>query len=85
MAEKKIRIRVMPGSIERTLGIEETLTLQQLAEKINREWKDVLVLDLVDRQGYLNVEFIVNGSYTRPDYRINDGDVITIIPFIAGG
>jgi sulfur carrier protein ThiS len=28
---------------------------------------------------------IVNGVYVQPDYRLQDGDRVTIIPFMSGG
>jgi sulfur carrier protein ThiS len=28
---------------------------------------------------------IVNGSYVRPDYRLQPGDQVRIIPFMSGG
>ncbi|OFW58670.1 MAG: hypothetical protein A2133_08110 [Actinobacteria bacterium RBG_16_64_13] len=28
---------------------------------------------------------IVNGVYVKPDYRLRDGDRVTVIPFMSGG
>ena len=28
---------------------------------------------------------IVNGVYVRPDYRLQDGDKVVVIPFMSGG
>ena len=28
---------------------------------------------------------IVNGTYVKPDYRLQDGDRVTVFPFMSGG
>lgn len=87
---KQVKVKLMPpyvkaGTGEYTLTIAEALTLRQLAEQISREWKDKLTFDLVDQQGYLTAEFIVNGRYSPSDHLVDDGDAVTIIPYIGGG
>jgi len=76
---------VKGGSKEKMLNIKDALTLRQLAEHISREWKDQLNFELVDQQGYLTAEFIVNGRYFSSAHLVDDGDEVTIIPYIGGG
>ncbi len=59
--------------------------LQKLAEYLTRERPDLLAFELVDRQGTLTAEFMVNGKHAPVAYAPSDGDVITIIPYICGG
>ena len=87
---KQATIKLMPpyvkaGTGEFIFDITEELTLRQLAERISREWKDRLIFDLIDRQGNLTAEFILNGKYPSPEHPVDDGDYITIIPYIGGG
>ena len=28
---------------------------------------------------------LVNGAYVKPDYRLQDGDRVVVIPFMSGG
>jgi molybdopterin converting factor small subunit len=59
--------------------------LRKLAEYITRERPDFLAFELVDRQGTLSAEFMVNGKHASVEYNPSDGDVITVIPYICGG
>ncbi len=91
MAEhKQVKIKLMPpyvkaGTGEYILAITEALTLRRLAEQISREWKDRLAFELLDQQGYLTAEFIINGRHSPSDCLVDDGDTVTIIPYIGGG
>jgi molybdopterin converting factor small subunit len=59
--------------------------LRELAEYLTREKAEYLAFELVDRQGALTAEFMVNGKHMPVDYILSDGDVITVIPYICGG
>lgn len=59
--------------------------LRGLAEYLTRERAELLAFDLVDRQGTLTAEFMVNGKHAPVGYIPSDGDVITVIPYICGG
>lgn len=63
----------------------ECFGLRALAEHLTRERPELLAFELVDRQGALTAEFMVNGKHASVKYAPSDGDVITIIPYICGG
>jgi len=64
---------------------DQTVSLRELAVRLNRDWKDILDYPLVDRRGLLTAEFTLNGNSVSPDQLLKDGDKVTIIPYICGG
>jgi len=64
---------------------DEPLNLKELAQYLTREKPEILGFELVDRQGTLTAEFMVNGKPVPLDYIPSGGDVITVIPYICGG
>ncbi len=87
---KQIKIKLMPpyvkaGTGEFTLVITEALTLRQLVDRISEELKAELIFDLLDQQGNLTAEFILNGEHTPPDHLVDEGDLVILIPYIGGG
>ncbi len=64
---------------------EKALNLKELAQYLTREKPEILGFELVDRQGTLTAEFMVNGKPAPVNYIPTDGDVVTVIPYICGG
>jgi molybdopterin converting factor small subunit len=62
-----------------------SVSLRELAVRLNREWKDMLDYPLVDSRGLLTAEFTLNGKSASPDQLLKDGYKVTIIPYICGG
>ncbi len=88
----KLTIKLLPPYAKKgepdkhTLRLEARSTdLRQLARHLSLEWKDRLGFALIDDKGCLTAEFTVNGRHAPLDRVLNDGDEITVIPYICGG
>lgn len=64
---------------------DQPVSLRELADRLNSEWEDILDYPLVDSRGQLTAEFTVNGNSASPDRLVQDGDRVTVIPYICGG
>ncbi|MBS3942698.1 MAG: MoaD/ThiS family protein [Dethiobacter sp.] len=64
---------------------EDVVSLKELVSYLSREKADILAFELVDRQGVLTAEFLVNGKHEPVEHTLNDGDAISVIPYICGG
>ena len=64
---------------------KEQVSLKELAVHLSIELKDMLGFDLIDKNSLLTAEFSVNGKAATTDQVLNNGDQVTIIPYICGG
>ena len=64
---------------------EQPVDLQQLAVHLSRKWKDRLGYALIDDKKLLTAEFLINGKHVPLETVLEEGDQITIIPYICGG
>jgi sulfur carrier protein ThiS len=55
----------------RSVPLREGMTLDELLEALDVPGDTEAVL--------------VNGTYTKPDYRLQSGDRVMVIPFMSGG
>ena len=88
----KITIKLMPpyrrknDSGEHLIHLEQEITnLEDLAHYLSAEQGHLFGYALIDSRGMLTAEFIVNGKNATPDTIVNEGDLITVIPYICGG
>lgn len=87
----KLEIELLPPYREKadsgkhSLELEEALTLRQLARHLSRQWKERLNFALIDDKKLLTAEFMVNGRHASLEQVTEDGDRITVIPYIGGG
>ncbi len=63
----------------------QSVKLDDLARLISKEWQDVLQYSLIDDKKMVNAEFAVNNSLVRLDYKVKDGDQVTVLPYVGGG
>ena len=64
---------------------EEVGSLKDLVSYLSMEKADILAFELVDRQGVLTAEFLVNGKHEPVEYIPIEGDLIAVIPYNCGG
>ncbi len=64
---------------------DQQITLQKLALYLSREWKDKFGYPLIDGKNLLTAEFLINGKHAPLERTLNDGDLVTVIPYICGG
>ncbi len=64
---------------------DQQITLQKLALYLSCEWKDKFAYPLIDGKNLLTAEFLVNGKHASLETILNDGDRVTVIPYICGG
>jgi len=88
----KLTIKLLPPYVkkgdpdEHTLGLDaRSVTIEQLAGHLSLEWQGRLGYPLIDNSGLLTAEFMVNGSHASTDRLLQDGDMVTVIPYICGG
>lgn len=70
-----------------------TVTVETFPARTDRPWVEVPLSDgmtLAELTDRLHVPadteaVIVNGRHERPDYRLQPGDRVKIIPFMSGG
>jgi molybdopterin converting factor small subunit len=88
----KITIKLMPpyrkkdDPGEHLLDLDyRNLDLEGLARYLSEQYKDLFGYALIDTRGLLTAEFIVNGKNAAPQTNLQEGDRVTIIPYICGG
>ena len=88
----KLNVKLLPPYVKRgeqdeyTLQLDvQSIDLQQLAYYMAREWKDKLSYEILDKNKILTAEFMVNGKHVSVETVLQDGDSITVIPYICGG
>lgn len=62
-----------------------SIKLQDLAHRLSREWNDRLNYSLLDDGKLVNAEFAVNDRLVSLEHEVQDGDQITILPYVGGG
>ncbi len=71
---------------EHVLELEaRSISLRDLAVHLSREWADRLKHSLIDDDKLVNAEFAVNDRIVSLEHRVEDGDRITVIPYVGGG
>lgn len=70
---------------EYALDISRGTTLKELAAYLQENWMIRLAYTLFDQQGNLTAEFMLNGKPASGGDPVNDGDSVTVYPFLAGG
>ncbi len=88
----KLTIKLMPpykkkgDHAEHILELRsERIELQQLAHYLSKEWKDRFDFELIDSNQLLTAEFMVNGKHSDLTHTVEDGDKVTVVPYICGG
>lgn len=64
---------------------EDQPNLESLARYLSARHSDLFGYALIDERGLLTAEFVVNGKSAPPDQRLEQDDLVTIIPYICGG
>lgn len=64
---------------------QHRLNLEQLAFYLFREWSDKFDFPLIDSRRLLTAEFMVNGKHVSLNYFLQDGDQVSVIPYLCGG
>jgi molybdopterin converting factor small subunit len=89
--ETEIEVRFY-GGFARAAGAESAIvrfggdTLGELLAEIRKRWPDVA--ELLDGPGKGTAVLVLNGmalEQAKPDTPIKRGDVVSIMPFVAGG
>jgi molybdopterin converting factor small subunit len=87
-----IKIRLMPpyrkknDPGEHLLNLRKEITnLEELARYLSAEQRDLFGYALIDARGVLTAEFMVNGKNAALETILNEGDLVTVIPYICGG
>ncbi len=88
----KIIIKLMPpyrkkgeqGEYPIDLDAERP-NLEQLADYLSTNHRDLFGYSLVDDRGLLTAEFIVNGRSASLTDPVSEGDIVTVVPYICGG
>ncbi len=88
----KLKIKLLPPYYkkgdpdERIFYLEgEAVDLNQLARRMAEEWRGYFNYPLIDENDLLTAEFMVNGRHAPMDTALREGDLVTVIPYIAGG
>ena len=91
--EKKIEINVeLFGSLSSIAGVEKVLlsipdkmhvnnVVSVLVEKFGEEMSPLLL----DQQNRPKMATLVNEKYVSPAQELHDGDMVTLVPVLAGG
>jgi sulfur carrier protein ThiS len=71
--ERAVTVEIFPAwrGPTRSVPLHEGMTLDDLLETLHVPGDTEAVL--------------VNGTYVRPEYRLQSGDRVTVIPFMSGG
>jgi molybdopterin converting factor small subunit len=79
----KVQLPFIAEKIE--LDVPEDTTVKKLVEKIIAVIEDKYKEALIDDAGQLKLIPIVNGKYSTPETKLNDGDEIFLFfPIVAG-
>ena len=63
----------------------QSLTIEELADHMSNQWQDLLDFPLIDSRGHLTAEFMVNGKHVSLQHTLQDGDLVSVIPYLCGG
>ncbi len=62
-----------------------SINLEQLSWYLAKNWGDKLNYSLLDDNKLLTAEFMVNGKSASLERVVQDGDRVTVVPYICGG
>jgi sulfur carrier protein ThiS len=69
--QAEVTVETFPGRSLVAVPLGEGMTLRELADCLQLPGDTEAV--------------IVNGTYVKPEYRLQDGDRVVVIPFMSGG
>ncbi len=67
----EVTVETFPGRNVATIPFADGMTLRDLTDNLALPGDTEAV--------------IVNGTYVKPDYRLQNGDRVVVIPFMSGG
>ncbi|MDW7729598.1 MAG: MoaD/ThiS family protein [Bacillota bacterium] len=88
----KLTIKLFPpyrkkgDSGEHSLELDQgSVTVEQLSQYLFRDWKDKFDYPIIDERHHLTAEFMVNGKHVSTGHSLEDGDQVSVIPYLCGG
>ena len=73
------------GSEKIPLSISDALPVSRLSSVLISKFGNDVQSDLLDSENRSTVATLVNMKHVSPDCVLHDGDVVTLVPILAGG
>ena len=91
--EQEIRVEVelfgrlarKAGSEKIPLSVLDALPVRRLSSILIEKLGNEIKPDLLDSESRSTVATLVNRKHVSPDCELHDGDVVTLVPILAGG
>ncbi len=79
------RLARVAGKAKIPLSVSDSLPVRQLSSILIEKLGNGVQPDLLDSKNRSMVATLVNQRHVSPDCRLREGDVVTLVPILAGG